>query len=341
MRVPRRRRVRHGQRFGTQAEAEAWGTDREAEVASRAQADPRQPFGPYALRWLASRVVETTTEATDRGRMTKHVLPAWQSVPLDGIRASAVQAWVKQLTTSGLAPATVRSCHNLLAGVLAAAVRDGLIGGNPARGVQLPATPPGREIYLSRAEVDEVAAAMADEVDRAVLLTLAYCGLRWGELAGLRRSRLAPDLATLRIVETLVEIGGRFSRKPYPKSRRARTVPVPQRLRGVLDVHLCAHSSGADLPMFTNGAGQPLSRHQWPRTAFRPAVASALGRADVRVHDLRHSYASWLVHAGIGLYQIATLLGHADPATTARYAHLQPDAFGPALSALDGDPDRD
>jgi integrase len=274
--------------------------------------------------------------------MTKHILPAWQSVPLDGIRASAVQAWVKQLTTSGLAPATVRSCHNLLAGALEAAVRDRLINGNPARAVQLPATPPGREVYLSPAEVDQVAAAMANDIDRAVLLTLAYCGLRWGELAGLRRSRLAPDLSTVRVVETVVEVGGVFSRKPYPKGRRARTVPVPQRLRGVLDGHLCAHHpSGGDLLVFTNGAGEPLSRHQWPRRAFQPAVASALGRTDVRVHDLRHSYASWLVQAGVGLYQVAALLGHADPATTARYAHLQPDAFGPTLSALDGDPDRD
>jgi len=82
--------------------------------------------------------------------------------------------------------------------------------------------------------------------------------------------------------------------------------------------------------MFTDGAGEPLSRHQWPRTAFRPAVAAALGRSDIRVHDLRHSYASWLVQAGVGLYQISALLGHTDPAITATYAHLGPDAFGPS-----------
>jgi integrase len=235
----------------------------------------------------------------------------------------------------------VRSCHNLFAGVLEAAVRDRPIGCNPARGVQLPAIPPGREVYLSRAEVDQVAAAMADEVNRAVLLTLAYCGLRWGELAGLRRSRLAPDLSTLRVAETLVEVDSAFSRKPHPKGRRPRTVPIPQRLRCVLDGHLCAHPGGGDLPVFTNRAREPLSRHQWPRTAFRPATAAALGRSDVRVHDLRHSYASWIVQAGVSLYQVATLLGHADPATTARYAHLQPNAFGRAVVVLDGGPDSD
>lgn len=80
--------------------------------------------------------------------------------------------------------------------------------------MQRPATPPGREVYLSRAEVDEVAAAMAFDVDRVVLLTLAYCSLRWGELVGLRRSGLAPDLSTLRVVETVVEVGGAFSRSP-------------------------------------------------------------------------------------------------------------------------------
>lgn len=88
--------------------------------------------------------------------------------------------------------------------------------------------------------------------------------------------------------------------------------------------------------MFTDGAGEPLSRHRWPRAAFRPAVASALGRSDVRVHD---SYVSWPVQASVGLCQVAALLGHADPATTARYAHLQSEAFGPTLSALDAGPD--
>jgi integrase len=226
----------------------------------------RQKLGTYAGVWWGLRVVEATTAATDRGRLDNHVLPAWEDMPLNAITNSAVKAWAKRLTRDGLGAWSVRSCHALLSSILEAAVRDGLIPANPARNVGLPAKPLHREVFLTREEVDQVAAAMsrrpgAVDFDTAVLMSLVLTGLRWGR-------------------------------------------------------------------------GPALSRHHWPRTVFQPALAGAgLGGRDVHVHDLRHTYASWLAQAGVSGTKIAALIGDT-PATAEKYTHLAPDHFGDALAAL-------
>jgi integrase len=342
---------RHGKTFDRKRDAEAWGADREAEVRRGRHVDPRQsrqPFHLLAERWWDGRVVEASTAANDRLRLDKHVLPEWGRWPVEAITTSAVQGWVRRLAKSDLSPWTIRACYHLLSSALDTARMDHLIPDNPCRGVQLPAKPPGRQVYLTRDEVDAVAAAMnrpgpAAGFDRCVLYTLAYTGLRWSELSGLRRRRLDPLLRTLDVVDTLVEVNGRFQRKAYPKGRRRRTVPIPALLRELLAEHLRRYPAELDelvfRPMllgYRHGRSAALSRHHWPRTAFRPAVAAALGRADVHVHDLRHSYASWLVQDGVPLYEVQRLLGHADAASSMVYAHLAPDQFERARRVLDG-----
>ena len=58
------------------------------------------------------------------------------------------------------------------------------------------------------------------------------------------------------------------------------------------------------------------------RDRFWNRIRRELGLADVRIHDLRHTFASFLVNAGHSLYEVQKLLGHGDPRTTMRYAHL-------------------
>ena len=64
------------------------------------------------------------------------------------------------------------------------------------------------------------------------------------------------------------------------------------------------------------------------------AARDATGLRHVRFHDLRHTYASWLVQAGVPLHTVGTLLGHSSPAMTARYAHLAPDTLAAAVATL-------
>src|SRR5262245_60112677 len=98
----------------------------------------RARFGDYATKWLAARRDEATTMARDASVMRKHVLPRWGTTPLGRIDHLGVQTWISGLG-SQLAPATVAECNRLLTGVLRAALRDRLIGANPAQGVKVPA----------------------------------------------------------------------------------------------------------------------------------------------------------------------------------------------------------
>jgi hypothetical protein len=94
---------------------------------------------------------EPSTLATDRGRIDRRILAEFWAWPLKSITTTAVQSWVKRLTKGGLAPATARSCFNLLAAMCEGARRDGLIRDNPCRGFDLPPVKAHGEVYLTRA----------------------------------------------------------------------------------------------------------------------------------------------------------------------------------------------
>src|SRR5665647_2222234 len=199
---------RHSKTFATERIARHYGEEREAEVRKGAFTDPRQgrvKLAEWHREWWESRVVEQSTERVDAGRIRLHILPEFGDVPIADIAHSQVQAWVKRLVRSGLAGDTVRSCHRLLASMLAAAVRDGRIVNNVAKDVELPPAGVGHEVYLTRDEVHAVVESMEDETYRLAVLVLAYTGLRWGELAGLHRKRINLPGQTLDVVE--VHIG--------------------------------------------------------------------------------------------------------------------------------------
>ena len=64
------------------------------------------------------------------------------------------------------------------------------------------------------------------------------------------------------------------------------------------------------------------------------SIRKKVGLGEVRLHDLRHSYASFLVNAGRSLYEVQKLLGHHDPKVTMRYAHLSPQAMLEAVNVV-------
>src|SRR4051812_34784020 len=92
--------------------------------------------------------------------------------------------------------------------------------------------------------------------------------------------------------------------------------------------------TGAGRPFVVPGddLGQP--RHDLKRPW--DAVTKQAGLAGVRLHDLRHTYASFGAGGGLGLPIIGRLLGHSQPATTARYAHLDNDPLRRASEAIAG-----
>lgn len=132
------------------------------------------------------------------------VQPRWGHVPIGDIRPTAVQQWIADLS-QGTAGAKVSGAsviihaHRVLSGVLNDAVNDNLLARNPAKGVKLPRVSRKRPLYMTHQQVTNLARA-AGEFEGLVLM-LAYTGLRWGEVIGLR----VRDLDMLRRRATISE----------------------------------------------------------------------------------------------------------------------------------------
>ena len=161
-------------------------------------------------------------------------------------------------------------------------------------------------------------------------LLLAGTGLRWGEAAGLHVERTSDDWVDV------VDVWDQRARimKPYPKGKRRRHVPLPAWVEIADDTGPCGleHAgrrcrTSLVIPS-TRGSVMDSGRF---RTRWDAACLAA-GVGHVRPHDLRHTYASWLLQAGVSLAEVGRLLGHTSPLTTQRYAHL---AETPSRAVLD------
>ena len=355
--------------FPTKKAAAGFLAETVAALNHGAYVDPhagKQRFGPYATRWLAARNHERTTMARDAGIMRTHVLPRWEDVPLARIDQLAVQAWVTELG-GRMAPATVAECFRIFSGVMRSAVRDQLVGANPADGVRVPRR---RKSDLDDATITPAVLTgrllpVVPDRYRALVALAGGTGLRWGECVGMRWDAVDLDGGTVRVSRTVTEVAGHVLAKPYPKTKAGRrVVPLPPfvvaQLRGYRD----AYPAGPAGEVFTNTAGGPLRRTLFRSRVWRPALVRAglLGgvtetgpykwhatwtdtagvecsakfttereavahvahkaAGGLRFHDLRHSYATWLVSRGVPVNDVQRAMGHERASTTLdRYTH--------------------
>lgn len=183
----------------------------------------------------------------------------------------SVQEWVAQLGDR-LAPATVRECYRVLALVLGSAVQARLLVRNPCDGVRVP--PRRKQDHGLTLTREEVAGKLLPEIPdryRTLVATAAFTGLRWGECAGLRWEAVDLDARRLRVVRVLVEVAGRITVKPYPKSRAGRrSVPVPAAVLELLAAHRIAYPSPEFV--FTNSVGGPVGRTSFRTRVWKPAL---------------------------------------------------------------------
>ncbi len=127
-----------------------------------------------------------------------------------------------------------------------------------------------------------------------------------------------------------VDLEQRLWRIPKTKSGKVRHVPLSAEAIRVL-MALRAEASPAQVYVFANPAtGKPFVSIYYSWDTCRKRA----GLPDFRIHDLRHSFASFLVNAGRSLYEVQQLLGHADIRTTSRYAHLSRDRLREAVETV-------
>jgi integrase len=301
----------------------------------------RRTWSDWCEEWWGTRSVEASTLRSDAGRRDNHLLPRWGAVELADITRHDVKAWAMGLRRADgepLAPTTRQRVVHLLSASLSAAVDAEILTANPASRVRLGGGSATTERYLTRDEASAVLDQLDGEYSTMAILLLAT-GLRWGEAAGLHWQRLDERRGVIDVVETW-SLTSR-TMKPYPKGRKKRQVPLPSWLvldRGQGGACGYRHDRGACRSglVVTTEAGTIVDQSAFGKV-WRQACADA-GIGHARPHDLRHTYASWLLQDGVPLAEVGRLLGHVSPVTTQRYAHLAELPSQRVLQAIGGDP---
>lgn len=324
-----------GETYTHKRAAENAATIAEAEAHKVGWRDPSAGLTTWAewcAAWWPTRGVEPGTAKRDASRRDQHLMPHWATVPLVDITRHDVKAWAAKLATEGLAPATVERCVSLLSASLAAAIDAEILTANPAQRIRIARGEESIQRYLTRDEFGALLAEAPTPFDQALLSTLAGTGVRWGEGVGIQIPRLDVASANLRVAEVWDESMRRV--KPYPKGRRIREVPVPEWTLERIEPVLAARRRG----FLFDVNGSPPHASNWHRRVWTPMVERS-GIGHVRPHDLRHTYASWLIQNGLPLAEVGRLLGHVSPITTQQYAHLAERPTAHILRALP-DPSR-
>lgn len=355
---------RHTKTWPTKTAAKTWALDQEAKVRDGSHRDPRSgrmKVREWWAHWAPTRVIEDNTRAAYDSQWRNHIEPRWGDERLDMIGTDDIEAWIAQMLADGVGTSTVRSAGALFLELLTSAATrrpSSLIAVNPGVGVKLPRAPRKTERFLDDAEYGRLldgAVIDGETVDgfgepwRTLVAFLCHTGLRWGEMAGLDVTNVDFLRRQVRVRGVLTETRGHFRFKSYPKSAAGwRTVPIPAEVVDMLAAHLKVRPAVAlTLPdergrsvtrtlLFTGLKGAPLARN-WNARTWKPKVtALKLAAPTPTPHDMRHTFASWLVQDGVDLRVVQALLGHESITTTERYAHLAPDAGERAVKALEG-----
>ncbi|MEE6295704.1 tyrosine-type recombinase/integrase [Georgenia wangjunii] len=328
----------HARHFTRKVDAQAWLDSVTASVVRGDYVDPgrsRVTVAVVAEAWLGNPRWTASTRARNESILARHVLPRWGTVRLADVAHEDVQAWVSDVSASGLAGGTVRKVAGVLAGVLSLAVKSRRLAVNPARDVELPRQSLTRRRYLTAGQVERLADAAGGSGD--VVLVLAYCGLRIGELAALRIRHVDMLRRRFRVEESVTEVDGRLEWSA-PKDHQRRSVPFPAFLADTLAVRMVGRDR--DDLVFPAPQGGALRVRNMRRGWFDAAAVEA-DVEGLTPHELRHTAASLAVSAGASVLSVQRMLGHDKPSTTLDvYSDLFDDDLDAVADKLTGVRDR-
>lgn len=326
------------QRFDRKVDAQKWLDDIVASQVTGNYIDPVRgqiTFGSFYAEWAPRQVwVHHTRRENDRLERT---VP-FRDVAMSDLRASHFETWVKAMQDQPLAPSTIKSRMMNVRAILKAAIRDKALAVDPSQGVKLPRTRRA-EAAMSIPTSEQVGQLVSNAEDRFMLFIAlcAFSGARSGETSAFQvgdfdflRREIHVERQVQRIRSGVVEI------RP-PKYGSERTVAAPKELIDMVAEHIRLHVPG-DNPkrwIFEGLNGNPME-HNMVGGRWRKARTAA-GVTDVKLHSLRHYYASGLIADGCDVVTVQRALGHSSASVTLdTYSHLWPKAEDRTRKAASG-----
>lgn len=247
---------------------------------------------------------QNLSRKTDIYHAERVVLAMGESA-IDDLRAGDIERWMSH-RASETSASTANRGFMFLRRCCRRAVRDGLARRDPTEGVKALREPPPRDRYLLPAEAQYFRAHMPDR-DWLIVCLAGYTGLRRGNVFGIRRRDVDLSQCLIRVQRT--------------KRNRPQLVPIHPELVPLLRAQL-EEADGSEWLFPGRNKGKAMQAWSWVRKHFN-TVRDAGGMTGLRFHDMRHSFASWLLlEAGAGLRETQELVGHADLSSTQRYTHI-------------------
>jgi integrase len=296
-------------------------------------------------KWLPSvkTTVRPSTFAIYRAVANGHVLPYIGDKPLQQLHPADLDKLYGDLTERGLAPKTVRNVHSLMR----SALRDAVTWGNVTRNVASLAKPPRVTRTEMRTWSPDELRAFLDHVegDRlfAAWLLLATTGMRRGEALGLHWRDLSLDRARLSVRQALVLVGNEPALQEPKTAKGRRSIPLPPETVAALKAHKAAQAQerlalGADYDssrdlVFRRVDGTWV--HPSSLTRRFEALVRQTGLPQIRLHDLRHTFATLALQASVPVKVVSEMLGHASVTITYdTYSHVIPGMMEDATSVV-------
>jgi len=311
--------------------------------------DTAATFEEYANTWMTFTIPATckpSTEKDYRSILDNHVLPVFGNKPVTEIKRLMIKKFLMKKTKSGFASSTVSHMKSCIGGTLNVAVDDGVLIANPAHRLG--------KIFKKKNNQGDIQPYTRDELANLLdsfqthfpyhypqALTLARTGMRLGEALALQWDDIDLEGRFITIQRT-------FSRGKIglPKNGKSRRIDMSKQLTQVLNdaKHQrkieTINKGWGKVPkwVFVSNAGTPLDINHWRKRVFYKAIEKAELRK-IRVHDIRHTYASLLIQAGESLAYVRDQLGHHSISVTVDiYGHLTPGGNKDAVDRLDDPP---
>jgi integrase len=340
------------------AEAKNWRDDALARIRQRTftPPDPRT-VGEAASEWLAGvesgavrdrsgREYKPSTARGFREKLDRYLLPALGAHRLTELRRRDVLALNDHLMGEGLSPSSVSNTIDPLRCLCRSAIQRELITVNPTSNLGLPTSRPEPARIVTVADALALIDALRPS-ERAIYATACFAGLRRGELQALRVCDIDLANSVIRVERGWDQYDGPVK----PKSANGRrSIPLNAILRDYLDEHLLATGRSGDDLVFGRTPGHAFVASTLRSRALRAWEATneeELKRAEregrepslltpIKLHALRHTYASLLIAMGENPKAIQTFMGHATISMTFdRYGHLMPGNIEQARERMD------
>lgn len=350
---------RYGKSFLTKGDGTKWLQIVYADISSGRWVSPgasatAMRFEDYSSAWLRSRKVkgQPIAERTREGYqdlLDRVILPEFGRRPLHEIDRVQVERWYDgfEKRLAALAEVSDRKrkranadtyrarAYSLLRTIMKSAHEDGHIIENPVRIRGAGSVDRQHEVIPATLEELVTLTNAMPERYRLLVQLAAFCALRFGELAELRRGDVDTKEGLIRVARGVVLVGGKFVVKTPKTKAGIRRVAIPPHLMPMVRDHLLRFTApGGDGLLFPSKNDSERHMRQSALARVYYPARTAAGRPDLRFHDLRHTGAVLAAQTGATLAELMARLGHSTPSAAMRYQHAAQDRDAVIASRL-------